>query len=618
MRASMRTFARNSLAIASLAALVVTAAACSSSGGSGTKTNKGGGGNILSNGVQGLNEAGTPKAGGNLNMLGSGDVDYMDYNLSYYTIGYLAQRMWVRGLYAYPAIPGKTTTVAADLATGAPVVSNGGLTYTVTIRTGAQWDTTPARQVTGADAVLGLKRSCNPVQPFGGLPDYENLIKGFAQFCAGFTKAKPTVAGIKDYITKNQISGVTASGNTVTYNLTQPASYFADELTLPPFNPAPIESLKYLPASADSAQHMIADGPYKISSYVPAKSLDFVRNPAWQASTDPIRKAYVDTIHISETGDPVANQQVLETGTAAGGIEFDSFPPVDELPKLIDQMKAGQTKNFNMGPSFSSNPYIVFNEESPNNNGALQKTAVRQALSYAINRTHLIQVDGGPLVSPPLTHVLPNGLNGSQYLPANYDPYPYNPTKAKQLLASAGYKNGLTLIFLYRTESTVAPKMYQTLKADLAKVGVTVKGLAVPSADFYTKYMEVPSTAKRGVWDFSLAGWGPDWYGDAAASFFEPLFDGTPTFPPYGSNFEYYNNPTVNAQIAKAAALGDAVQAGKLWAQIDQAVMKDAPFYPITQGLQANYHSAFVHNAVYVPAVQGFDPTNVWLGAPGA
>jgi peptide/nickel transport system substrate-binding protein len=46
--------------------------------------------------------------------------------------------------------------------------------------------------------------------------------------------------------------------------------------------------------------------------------------------------------------------------------------------------------------------------------------------------------------------------------------------------------------------------------------------------------------------------------------------------------------------------------------------MKDAPFYPITQGLQANYHSAFVHNAVYVPAVQGFDPTNVWLGAPGA
>ena len=50
-------------------------------------------------------------------MLGDGDVDWMDYNASYYSIGYLAQRMYLRGLYAYPAVPGKTTTVAADLAT---------------------------------------------------------------------------------------------------------------------------------------------------------------------------------------------------------------------------------------------------------------------------------------------------------------------------------------------------------------------------------------------------------------------------------------------------------------------------------------------------------------------
>ena len=60
-------------------------------------------------------------------MLGIGDVDYMDYNISYDTIGALGQRMWVRGLYAYPAIPGKTTVPAPDLATGRARISNGGL-----------------------------------------------------------------------------------------------------------------------------------------------------------------------------------------------------------------------------------------------------------------------------------------------------------------------------------------------------------------------------------------------------------------------------------------------------------------------------------------------------------
>ena len=88
------------------------------------------------------------------------------------------------------------------------------LTYSVTIRTGAMWNTKPARQVTAADAVLGLKRACNPAQPFGGLPDFKTLIKGYAAFCDGFAKVKPTVPAMKNYIDTHQISGVTANGKT--------------------------------------------------------------------------------------------------------------------------------------------------------------------------------------------------------------------------------------------------------------------------------------------------------------------------------------------------------------------------------------------------------------------
>ena len=41
--------------------------------------------------------------------------------------------------------------------------------------------------------------------------------------------------------------------------------------------------------------------------------------------------------------------------------------------------------------------------------------------------------------------------------------------------------------------------------------------------------------------------------------------------------------------------------------------MKDAAFFPITNPLQANYHAAQVHNTIYIPAMQGFDYTNVWI-----
>jgi peptide/nickel transport system substrate-binding protein len=611
----MRIRTRSFCALSGVAALALAVPACGSSG---TSPGGTGGGKVsLNSGLQGLNPGtGAPKKGGTLNMLGIGDTDYMDYNVSYYTIGGLAQRPWVRGLYAYPALPGKVTTVAPDLATAMPVISNGGLTYSVTIRQGAQWNTSPPRQVTAADALLGIKRACNPVQPFGGLPDFETLIKGYTAFCNGFAKAKTTLAGIKNYINTHQISGIRTSGQTIAYTLVHPASYFTDMLALDPFDPAPVESLNYLPPpNAQAAQHTIADGPYQVQTYVPARKIIYTRNPAWNASTDPIRKAYVDKIVVTETGNQTTNQQILQTNSPNGGMEFDSFPPVDSLPGLISQMLHG-SKNMNLGPTFSTNPYIVFNFNSPNNNGALGKVAVRQAISYAINRAHLLQDAGGVQINPPLTHILPDGINGAQDVPKGYDPYPYNMTKAKSMLASAGYSSGLTLKFLYRPSSSVSAKMFQTLQADLGKVGITLKGVGVPSADFYTKYLEVPSVAKRGVWDISLAGWGPDWYKDAATSFFKPLFAGPASFPPNGSNFGFYDNPAVTAGAATAASQGNAATAASMWSKLDQQVMKDAAIYPITQPLQPNYHASYLHNAVYVPAIQEFDPTNVWLSAP--
>ncbi|MGH9115519.1 MAG: ABC transporter substrate-binding protein [Acidimicrobiales bacterium] len=586
--------------IAVVATLALGLAACGSS----TKTP----------GASGGGTAGAVR-GGTLNMLGTGDVDYMDPNISYYTTGYLALRMWSRQLVTYPAVPGHTTDVVPDLATALPSTANGGisadgLTYKLTIRTGAMWNTAPQRQVTAADEVRGVERTCNPSQPFGGLPDFESLIAGMQTFCDAFAKVSPTVSAIQSFLATNSISGVKvdpSNAQTVVFTLTRPATYFIDQLAMPAFSPAPVEFLNYLPASNDLAQHTISDGPYEIQSYVPAKSIVFVRNPAWNQSTDPVRHAYVNQIDVSETGNQTEIQQELQTNSPSADMGWDAAVPTADIAGLL----ASKSPNLNLGPTFGTSPYVLFNNISPNNNGALKNVKVRQALEYAINRTHLIQDDGGPQVSPPLSHILPPGIVGSK--PA--DPYPYDPTKAKSMLAAAVPGGHLTLKLLYQNAFDYEVKMFQTLQSDLSKVGVTVTGVSAPSSDFYTKYLEVPKVAQGGTWDIALANWFPDWYGNSALSFFEPLFSGQASYPPAGSNFGFYNDPKTNQLIDQASRATTTSATASLWAKADAQVMADAAIFPITSPTSPNYHASRVHNAVYVPNLFQFDPTNVWLSS---
>ncbi|MDQ1697375.1 MAG: peptide/nickel transport system substrate-binding protein [Frankiaceae bacterium] len=589
------------------AALAVTATAVTAcGGGSGTQRKPGQQVDTGNFDKSAANTAGTPSQGGVLNVLGVGDVDFLDPNITYYSVGYEIARLMSRQLYTYPAITGKTTTVVPDLATSMPDISADGTTYRITIRQGAKWNTEPERQVTAADLVRGLKVTCNPSQPFGGLTDFSDLIKGYGAFCDGFAKVETTASAIADYVKGHDISGVAADPSnplTVVFTLTHPATYFTNMLSLPPFSPRPIESMSYVPASAQLAQHTLSDGPYEVKSYNPTHAFVLVRNHAWDATTDNVRKAYVDEIRISETGNQDTIQQQLQTNVASADMAFDTGTPSTVVPELL----AADDPNLNVQSGVASNPYIVFNTASPNNDGALRKPEVRQAIEFALDRDHLIQDAAGPKVSPPLTHILPPTIDGSEV----FDLYPHSTERAKQMLQDAGVQSP-TLKFLYRPASATSQKMFQTVQADLGDVGIKVKGVPVPNADFYVKYMIVPQVARRGVWDLSLAGWGPDWYGDAALSFFGPLFDGR-VLPPSSSNFGLFNDPAVNTLIDKAKVATNHDESTKLWAQADRKVMEDAAIFPITDPNTPVYHGSQVHNAIFLPVLNQFDMANVWL-----
>jgi peptide/nickel transport system substrate-binding protein len=549
--------------------------------------------------------------GGTLNLLGAGDVDYLDPNVTYYSAGYVVSRLYSRQLFATSADPATKNPVVPDLAEQRPSADNGGVsadgkTYAITIRQGAQWDTSPPRQVTAADEVIGVKRTCNPVAPFSGLPDYQDLIVGFKAFCDGFAEVGQDAAAIKKYVQDTPLPGVVAKDErTVVFTLTQPATYFVDMLTLPALSPAPIDLLDHMPGSSDVGQHMVANGPYKIDLYNPTKRIELSRNRAWNAATDQVRGAFVDKIVIDETQTEESVQQQLQTGTPSADMQFDVGTPSSQIPGLL----AADDPDLALGDTTFSNPYFVYNLASPNNRNALSNVKVRQAISFAINRDNVIQVNGGPQISPSLTHVLPPGILGSQY----FNPYPYDPNKAKQMLAEAGYPNGLTLKFLYRNTNEASSKTFATLQQDLMKAGITVEGVPSPNADFYTKYLQAPDVAKRGVWDIADSSWVADWHGDAALSFFQPLFSGSRSFPPTGSNFGFYDSAATNAFITQALAATDEQSAADAWAKADKQVMADAAFYPVSNQKWATYHATQVRNAVYIDTLQNFDPANVWL-----
>ena len=226
--------------------------------------------------------------------------------------------------------------------------------YTLTIRKGVEWNTTPPRQVTAADARRGLERTCNPAEPFGGVADYEGLIAGMPAFCSAFEKVKPTVPAIKQFLATHSIAGVIvnpANPLQISFKLVHPESYFTNLLAMAAFTPAPIEELNYLPASAALAQHTISDGPYEVQSYVPTRSITFVRNPVWKASLDPISKAYVDEIKVIETDSATSVQQQLQTNSPNADLEWGDTPiPPAQLPALLAAHNPGVYPRPHPGP----------------------------------------------------------------------------------------------------------------------------------------------------------------------------------------------------------------------------------------------------------------------------
>jgi peptide/nickel transport system substrate-binding protein len=367
----------------------------------------------------------------------------------------------------------------------------------------------------------------------------------------------------------------------------------------------PKEYDAYVPDSAQMRQHTLSDGPYMITRYAPTKGFTLKRNPAWKASTDPLRHAYVDEIDITEGLSSESVQQQLEAGT--GDLEWDIVPPTQDIPRLL----AAKDQRLIIGPTgpyyVGIGTYLALNQYA----GPMKNKLVRQAVAYAVDKNAIVKILGGSAVTTAANQIVLPGNVG--YIP-NFNAFSSNkgdgdPATAKKLLAQAGYPNGLAVKLLYST-SDPAPRVAQSLQSSLNAGGFKVTLVPSTQSDFYGKYLTQPSTAKRGVWDIAPPGWIPDWFGNNGRSTIQPLF----TSPAQGSNdFGGYNNPAANKLIDQALTAKTAAQAAKLWQQANAFLMKDVADVPINIQKWPVFHSSRVQGCTFFFFTLGCDITNVWL-----
>jgi peptide/nickel transport system substrate-binding protein len=192
---------------------------------------------------------------------------------------------------------------------------------------------------------------------------------------------------------------------------------------------------------------------------------------------------------------------------------------------------------------------------------ALSDVRVRQALNYAIDRNAIVTGLYGKYATPS-DQILVPGVDGYVNSLANY--YPYNPAKAKQLLAAAGYPNGFTLTLGAYNILPGLTDVAQAVESYWAKVGVKAT-------------VTVPIST-------------PDWASSVTGKKFpaavmqynsEPMYAVTTFFQTPGEFFNPYGvvDPTINQLLLKAAGASGA-QALSYYEQIQRRLVESAFYVP--------------------------------------
>ncbi|MCD9873787.1 ABC transporter substrate-binding protein [Streptomyces guryensis] len=498
----------------------------------------------------------TPHKGGTLTVLNADPTENFD-----------PARLYTSGGGNVPSLVFRTLTtrnrengaagakVVPDLATDTGRPNKDATVWTYTLKKGLKYEDGTA--ITSADIKYGIERSFAP-ELSGGAPYLRDWLVGAADY-QGPYKDKKGLSAIE-----------TPDARTVVFHLDKPEGEFPYLATQTQFTPVP----KAKDTGTKYAEHPVSSGPYRVvTNENNGEHIVLERNKYWSTATDAERKAYPDKVDVKSGLDSsVINQRLSASqGADAAAVTVDTNLGPAELAKVTGDKELSSRVGTG---HFGQTDYIAFNPTVK----PFDNVKVRQAISYAVDRSSVINAAGGSALAEAATTYLPNQKSFG-YTP--YDLFPAgrtgNAAKAKELLKEAGYPKGLTVTLTHSNAKNfeTSPEIATAVQDALKQAGITVRLQGLEDNDYSDKIHNVKTEP-----GFFLTHWGADW--PSGGPFLAPIFDGRQIVKD-GANFNtgLLNDKSVNAEIDAINKLTDLDAAAKRWGALDKKIGEQALTVPL-------------------------------------
>lgn len=332
--------------------------------------------------------------------------------------------------------------------------------------------------------------------------------------------------------------------------------------------------------------HATGTGPFKMTRYVDGQVMELTANEEYFKG-----RPSLDQIILYPMPEPATRLAALQ----AGDIDWAELPPPDSVQQLEAQGFQVQMKHY---------PHIIAYYVNMVTSEPLQDLRVRQALAYAADREGVATLINN--VGVPIHQYF---VEDSVWYDPSWEGHHYDPERAKQLLAEAGYAGGLTLRLAYPTggSGNMFPgPMNEKLKQDLAAVGVNLELVPLEWNNILTAYREGfanPSWSQYDLLYFSNAPLAPTFARVFVSDYIQPNGCCNP------SN---YSNPEVDALYREAEATFDVERQNELLAQVQSLAMQDVSIFGTVTDLNLRVMSPKVKGFVQ-PQSWFLDLTGVWV-----
>lgn len=297
----------------------------------------------------------------------------------------------------------------------------------------------------------------------------------------------------------------------------------------------------------DLARNPVGTGAYKFVEWQRDEQITLVRNDEYWGP-----KAKTKNLLFKPIKDASARVMALQTG------ETDAISHV--APTDLNRLKSD--KGFSaLSITSNSQRFFRFNHAKP----IWSDPRVRQAVSHAIDRKAILDNVMGGIGSLSVGPISPV-VWGAPDLGA----IPYDPEKAKRLLAEAGYPDGFSMTITTTARYDMGVEMAEAIQAQLAKVGIKSK-LEVLEWGVFTANINGKKPDEM-TWDFFIMGGAPptadaDWG-------LRPVYTTQPT---NANNYGFYSNKQYDELIFQAMRETDETKRKELYRQASEIVYREDP-----------------------------------------